>query len=215
MGKRKPVDLPSISFVSQTKATEFFRYMLNRYSDGEEINSDDHEILYELLLRHPNADEKTGKGIKRFYRKKSQDYPTSCFHLERLDGSHTDFSYQDCITRSEPTVEEYFYNACRQAVSAILTNKKNMLFDNGEVFCYKTKELVSKETSELRHTEPRFFQIIRAFKEKYNITASRSMFIESEDMQYAMQFSDDDLKNKFIEFHQERARLEIFKKYER
>lgn len=215
MGKGKRVDLPSISFLSQKKAIEFFSNMLNRYIDGQEVNSDDHEILYELLLRHAEANEKIGNGIKRFYRKKSQDYPTSCFHLERLDGSSTDFSYKDCISRSEPTVEQYFYRACRQSVSVILTKQKNNLFDNGAVICCNTKELVSKETSELRHTEPSFGEIVRKFKELNSITANQSMFTESADMQYATKFSDDDLKNKFIDFHQNNARLEIFKKYER
>lgn len=215
MGKGQPVNLPSISFSTKTKAKEFFCDMLKSYVDGQKINYDDHEILYELLLRHRDANKKIGNGIEQFYRQKSPDHPTSCFHLKRIDGSTTDFSYGDCIKRLEPTTEQYFYRACRQAVSLTLTRQKNEMFAKGTVYCFKTKKLVTKETSELRHTDPIFSQIVKNFKEQYNLIINESMFLKSADMQYSTSFIDNDLKNKFIDFHQEIAHLEIFKKYER
>lgn len=134
----QPVVLPSISFPTKKKATNFFKEMLNRYVDGQEIEPSDHILLYELLLRHPTAADKIGKGVKRFFRQKSHDHPTSCFHLERIDDMPTDFSYIECISSFDPTLEQYFYRACRQSVSEILTTKKNELFDIRNVRCSKT-----------------------------------------------------------------------------
>ena len=88
---RQTVDLPSISFKSKSEATAYFKKMLNRYHDGDELNPDDDAILFELLQRHPEMDDKIGAGVKRFYRDKSPIHPTSCFHLERIDGTTTDF----------------------------------------------------------------------------------------------------------------------------
>lgn len=216
MGKAQPVVLPSISFSTKKKATEFFKDMLNRYEDGQEIETSDHIFLYELLLRHPEATHKiVGTGVKKFFRQKSPDHPTSCFHLERIDNSKTDFSYPECISSFEPTLEQYFYRACRQSVSEILTAKKNQLFDRGNVRCSKTNELVSKENSEYRHTEPKFFEIVRQFKKGLNRPINNTMFVQSKDLQYSTRFSDKNIEAKFIEFHQKIANLAIFKKYER
>ncbi|MBK5509776.1 DCL family protein [Pseudomonas sp. TH15] len=82
----KPVVLPSRTFATQGEATAFFKAMLARYGDGEFLNSDDEDILYELLQRHPEADEKIGAGVQAFYRQRSPDHPTSCFHVLRVDG---------------------------------------------------------------------------------------------------------------------------------
>jgi hypothetical protein len=217
MGKAKPVELPSIQFPTMSKAKEFFKNMLNRYQDGQEINQDDYVLLYELLLRHPDADAKIGSGVKRFFRDRSPDHPTSCFHLEREGGLATDFSYPDCISSTKPTLEQYFYRACRQSVSEILTAKKNSLFDQGDVRCCKTNELVTKENSEYRHTNPKFSEIFRDFKKLLNTPISRDMFYEDADLQYATRFSNKakEIESRFVEFHQKIANLDIFKKYER
>lgn len=70
----KPVGLPSKTFAKQGEATAFFKAMLARYADGEFLNSVDEDILYELLQRHPEADQKIGVGVQAFFRNKSPDH---------------------------------------------------------------------------------------------------------------------------------------------
>ena len=215
MGKAQPVDLPSKHFPTKTSAKEFFKKMLNRYKDGEEVNQEDHVLLYELLLRHPDVSEKIDTGVKRFFRNLSPDHPTSCFHVEREDGSSTDFSYPECISSAKPTLEQYFYRACRQSVSEILTAKKNNIFDQGAVRCCKTNEIVTKEISEYRHTTPKFSKMVNEFRSKLDRPIHKEMFYEDADLQYTTRFSDKEIERLFIKFHQERANLDIFKKFER
>lgn len=93
-----PVTLPSKKFKSKSEATKYFSEMLLRCRDGEEVDPIDVKILFELLQRHPKVREKIGPGVKRFYRDKSPTHPTSCFHLERCDGTTTDFSFLSCIS---------------------------------------------------------------------------------------------------------------------
>ncbi len=215
MGKAQPVELASKHFPTKTSAKEFFKKMLNRYKDGEELNQEDHVLLYELFLRHPDASDKIGIGVKRFFRDQSLDHPTSCFHVEREDASSTDFSYPECISNVKPTTEQYFYRACRQSVSEILTAKKNNLFDQGSVRCCKTNEFVTKENSEYRHTSPKFSQIVNDFRKKLDRPIHKDMFYEDADLQYTTRFSDKEVEKLFIEFHQEKANLDVFKKFER
>jgi hypothetical protein len=207
-----PVKLPSIEFPTKTKAKEFFKKMLSKYDDHEVISPEDHLYLDELILLHSEADDKIGMGIKRFFKAPSPEHPTSCFHLERLDGVETDFSYIDCISNTKPTLAQYFYRACRQSVYECLIQQKNELFENGPVFCCKTNEPVTRESSEYRHTEPRFIELIREFITTENIIIKKEMFVDDDDLQYTTRFIDKLLESKFIEFHQQKANLNIFKK---
>ena len=50
---RQTVNLHSISFKSKSEALTYFKKMLNRYHEEEELNSNDDEILFELLQSHP------------------------------------------------------------------------------------------------------------------------------------------------------------------
>ncbi|MCK5230858.1 MAG: DCL family protein [Desulfobulbaceae bacterium] len=207
--------LPSKKFGSKKEAQQFFREMLHHYEDGDEIKDEDESILFELLQRHPEAKEKIGCGAKGFYRNRSPNHPTSCFHIERNDGTTTDFSFNDCVSSSKPTLEQYFYRACRSAITESLTARKNKIFQNGPVNCHKTGIEVTKEEAEYRHTTPRFRDIVKSFQLSNNININKEMFVESDDMQYITEFIDPALASKFLEFHSQHATLEIYKKFER
>lgn len=210
MGCAKPIELPSITFAKTGDALNFFKEMLNRYSDGEHINSEDSVLLHQLLLRHP--DDKIGLGVDYFYRAKSPMWPTSGFHVMRANGDWTDFSYKDCVNGEKPTAEKYFYKACRFAVSHYLTEKKNNLFARGQVVLSSTGEAVTRETSEYRHTSPSFAELVKHFVVENAVHIDWGLFPEDRDRQYHVEFSDSGLAEKFIEFHKENANLGLFKK---
>lgn len=214
---RQPVELPSISFQSKTEATAFFRGMLNRYRDGQELTSDDDAILFELLQRHPQAEEKIGAGVKLFYRDSSPNHPTSCFHIERIDGTTTDFSYPTCISATSSTLAQQFYEACRNAVSENLTRQKNALFKDagGKMRCSKTGAMITIDEADYRHTIPKFREIVRDFIAENNITISSEIVTSSADMQYTTRFVDLKIKNLFVRYHTAKANLAMFKKHER
>lgn len=213
----KPVVLPSTTFPKQGEATAFFKAMLARYADGDFLSSDDEDILYELLQRHPDADQKIGLGVQAFFRNKSPDHPTSCFHVLRIDGSTTDFGYPACVTGRAPSLGHAFYEACRRSVVIELMDQKQRLFDmspNG-IPCVRTGELTTIHTSEYRHTEPRFRDIVRGFIQIKGLVIDSSMVTVSQDMQYTTVFTDQVMAEEFMSYHAKVARLAIFKKYVR
>lgn len=215
---RHKIVLPSKTFEMKQEATEFFRAMLHRYEDGDEINAADSKLLYELLQRHPEADEKIGwSGVKKFYRDRSPIQPTSGFHIERIDGSRTDFAYPTCIKGSAPSLEQEFYQACRHAVNADLASQKANLFRKagGIVTCKKTGEEVTIDDAEYRHTTPRFKEIVEGFIRDKQLTLSRTTVSKGADMQYTTTLSDPELESEFKKYHKEHAKLEVFKKYVR
>jgi hypothetical protein len=57
-----------MAFKSKSEALRFFKEMLNRYSNKQEIGEEDSKLLMSNLERHPDAQEKIGCGVKRFFR---------------------------------------------------------------------------------------------------------------------------------------------------
>lgn len=213
----KSVNLPSVDFRTQKEATEFFRSMLDRYEDGEDVLDEDDTLLFELLQRHPEAQVKIGCGIKRFYRDRADGQATSCFHVERIDGTTTDFSFYKCISSKSPKIEQEFYEACRQAVSQDLTERKMRKFlqAGGKLPCFKTGEIITINESEYRHTSPRFRELVEGFKRFKRIAIDESQLSHSSDMQYVTTFADSEFAEEFKKYHAEHANLEVFKKFER
>lgn len=210
------IKLPHKEFLTKTEATKFFKEMLENYNDGDRVSSiDDDNILFDLVQRHPEVEEKVGTGIEYFYKDRSPNHPTSCFHIKRNDGSTTDFSIKTCINNANPTLLQDFYSACRTAISPKLIEEKKQLFSKGEVPCSITGELVTIDNSEYRHTQPSFRDIVNNFIIAENLEITSDMIIENDDMQYVTSFKSQELADMFNAFHEECANLEIVKKFVR
>tara|TARA_B100001989_G_C24541151_1_gene467630 strand:+ start:1882 stop:2178 length:297 start_codon:yes stop_codon:yes gene_type:complete len=96
MAKAKPVKIGGMSFDRKGDALSFMKNMLNKYSPEEKVDEIDSKFLSSAILRHPEADDKIGVGIKHFFVRRA-DYGTKCFWLERIDGTVERFSYKYCI----------------------------------------------------------------------------------------------------------------------
>lgn len=84
-----------------------FKAMLNRYKNGEVVTDhEDHGDLVALVTAYEKTisdktESKVGPGIKHFTRQSNlpDGYPTDGFHVHRVDGSSTDFSYIKAVQR--------------------------------------------------------------------------------------------------------------------
>lgn len=211
-----PVQVGELDFKTKKAAKEFFKAMLARYKDESDINEEDSSHLYNLIERHPEESQKIGCGIKKFFRRKTEKW-TSCFWLERHDGSITEFSYNSCVDAKGKSIYQEFSEACREAVAPDLIETKKKFFeahgdDDGKVPCDITDELVWPHESHLDHKKPMTFQVIvRTFMAAENIVPSRDILSEPQDQQFATTLTDESLAKKFIEFHHKLADLRIIK----
>lgn len=202
-------------FLTKIEAINFFKEMLEKYDDGDRVSLIDDDILFDLVQRHPEVEEKVRMGIEYFYKDRSANHPTSCFHIKRNDGSATDFSIKTCINNANPTLLQDFYSACRTSISQRLIEEKKRLFSNEEIPCSITSELVTIDNSEYRHTQPRFRDIVNNFIIAENLKITSDMIVENNDMQYVTSFKNQELADKFNAFHEGCAKLEIVKKFVR
>ena len=208
-----PINLRHRQFSTKKEATIFFKEMLESYSNGDTVSLIDDNILFDLIQRHPEVEEKIGVGIASFYKDRSPNHPTSCFHIKRNDGSSTDFSIKTCINNASPTLLQDFYSACRTAISSKLIEEKKQIFIDGEVPCAITGELVTSDASEYRHTQPRFRDIVNNFIISESLIITNDMIVANADMQYITSFKNQELATKFNNFHSDCASLEIVKKF--
>jgi len=213
---RQSVVINGREFKYQKDAIEYFKKMLDRYRNGQTITADDHEMLMSLLERHPEADKKIGCGVKRLCKDKT-DMPTSCFWIEREDGSRTDFSYRTAISAKGKSLYQEFLEACRNAVQDDLRITKERFFEthgdeNGKVECDITRERVAIYESHLDHKKPLTFQVIvNTFIGANSIELKIEMLSMSQDAQFQTTFVDLDLKEKFRRYHHRMAQLRIIK----
>jgi hypothetical protein len=106
----KPVHLSNgRKWPTRKDATKHFKEMLARYRDGQMISdAADHSDLSALLERYDSdlssgALTKTGAGTSYFSRERNEGdgWSTSGFHVHRVDGTSTDFSFYSAIQAEE------------------------------------------------------------------------------------------------------------------
>ncbi|WP_257282725.1 DCL family protein [Endozoicomonas sp. SESOKO1] len=211
-----PVQIGERTYQTKKAAKDYFKAMLAKYSDGDEINDEDSSDLYNLLERHPEASQKFGCGIECFFKQRT-DKGTSCFWLRRHDGSETEFSYPTCVDAKGKSLYQEFAEACRESVSDDLRATKKGHFEkhadsDGRVACDISGEMVLPHECHLDHKKPMTFQVIvRTFVAANDIEPSREMLSESQDQQFATTFTDAGLAEKFVKYHHSVADLRIIK----
>ena len=199
--------------MTKKAALNHYKSILNSYDFGQSLNDSDFKEILELLETHPRKKEKKGVGIKQIKVAKLK-YNTKAFELVRLDDSTEFFSYTKRIN-SPRTNSTKFGKACRKAIQEDLRSVKQAYFDkhskNGKVKCQETKELLSWEQLNIDHRQPNTFSVIvDRFIElnKINVEDVEYVEIDGEENELA----DLELKQKFIEYHREKANLRIIKK---
>jgi len=203
-------------FESKKDAKAYCKNLLGRYRNNQTVNEEDTQFLQSLLERHPDAVQKIGCGVKRFFRA-GTGVGTDCFWVERMDGSKTDFSYIACVDARSKSLYQKFAEACRQSVQQQLDKAKEQHFDKhgdaqGKVKCEVTGELVGKDESHLDHKKPMTFQVIvHTFIIANNIQISSDMLSPSKDAQFVTTFVDKDIERRFQEYHAKVAQLRILK----
>lgn len=211
---RQPIKIGSLEFPTKKAAKTYFKDMLGRYRNGQTVEETDASVLRNLIERHPEAVQKIGCGITRFFKDKT-DKPTSCFWLERVDDMRTDFSYISCVDAKGKSLYQEFAEACRMAVAEDLEKAKTQHFEihrnaDGKVPCEVTGQDVAIYESHLDHMNPMTFQmIVETFVKATKIDIRPEMLTPPSDCQFSTTFVDEAIRDAFREYHHRVARLRI------
>ena len=210
---KKEINIGEKKFLTKKEALNHYKGILNSYDFGESINEQDFKEVLALLETHPRKEEKKGVGVKQIRIAKLK-YKTKAFELVRLDGSTEYFSYTKRINAPKTPITK-FSKACRKAIQEDLQNVKQAYFDKhskkGKVKCQETKELLPWEQLCVDHRQPNTFSVILdRFIELNKIEVEKIEYIVIDGD--GKELADSELKQKFIEYHREKANLRIVKK---
>ena len=188
------------------------RTIRDSYADGESLSNDDFEFMSEVLEGHPEYKTKVGGGLKSMFVSTNPLYRnTRCFWLVRIDGSSTDFSFVECLT---PTLhKKKFFRALRTAIEPITMEFKKQFFAKRTepYYCPYTGEELHEIGSHVDHKAPNTFQeLVEKFIREYAIDVDCIQIGgDVEDNTYQNTLVDDGLRQKWIDFHNAHAELQI------
>lgn len=211
--RSQSVRIGSLSFASKQEGILFFRRMLSRYADGEDVSEADSAHLRSLLGHHSETQNKVGAGVRRFYRNRTT-HGTSCFWFERLDGSIDTFSFAHCFKSERRPVEEEFEAACRETVRKDMRRYREEYLrcrtnERGIAPCEITGQFLPPAELEVHHASPCFKEIVAGFIGKEHLALGRSHVTPPCDRGVITAFTDIDLAMRFRKYHDKIAHLQV------
>lgn len=180
------------------KLKDYLREILHTYELGTFVSEGDSKILKVVVSRHPRAIEKMGTGIVGFT-VEDGTYGNRCFYVHRSDGTKTDFSFLKCFGKKN----DDFSSACRRAVEPSTIQFRTTLPDAFD--CPILDIPITSTTCHIDHAPPNTFrQIVKAFVLENSIDTSS---VEYDRSGIGVSFKDQEMRDSFIKFHDDRAQL--------
>ena len=199
-------------FPTKVALQKRIRKVRDSYPDYKALSSDDFEFMLEVLSGHPSYETKYGAGVESMYVRTNPVYKNNRgFWLRRVDGTETDFSFVECLTPT-PQIKK-FALALRVAIEPYTMTFKSDFFANqtGPYFCPYTGEPLEFIGSHVDHKAPHTFQkLVQDFIKTYAIDLETVEIAgDYEDNVYQNTLVDEELNRLWIEFHNDRAELQI------
>lgn len=216
MAKSALIELADRTFNTQKQATKFIQSILHSCALGEPIPDNYVSYVSALFLRHPDWHIKYGVGVDHFEVRNAL-HGTRCFYIVRTDQSIDKFSFSSCITGKAPSKKSEVQNAFRAIIQEGLNIKKSTYFRqhadaNGCVKCQRTGELITKAEAHTDHVAPRTFEkLVFDFLQSISLTYDDLELSRPADMQFHYIVVDQALAEKWKQYHDEKAVLQIIK----
>uniref|UniRef100_A0A6M3JAD2 DUF3223 domain-containing protein n=1 Tax=viral metagenome TaxID=1070528 RepID=A0A6M3JAD2_9ZZZZ len=201
-----------MSFATKKAALEHFRAVLGRSKVGETIDGPDHGQLLALLNRHPDALAKIGVGVAHFIVDVAA-FGSRCFVVVRADGSSTDWSYRTAVAGVGRSLLEEFLAAARFEIAPEMQAFKREYFDryeSGMAPCQTTGQMISIHDAHVDHQPPHTFRAIcDRFLDDEKMVPSYEWLSAPADNQHSCRFTNETLRQRFIDLHRRLADLQI------
>lgn len=171
--------------------------------------------IADLVNYHPRAQEKIGSGIKEIWIERNGSLLSgNRFIIVRTDGSHCDFSYKYCLGKDLPSHPQRVREAMRNTIRPyIMEYKEKYFIINKDYQGYAPCELSHKKMlpnhAEVDHIEPYTFEnLVQKFLGEYKLKF-RNITLISENQKSPLNLADSDIKQKWIEFHNQKCHLRV------
>lgn len=214
MGRGKPVEIAGHTFTTLGEFKKYVGKLLDDLPLGGVVPEPHHSFLLQLVQRHARASDKIGAGIAHFKVLTNTFYggSTRCFHLFRVDGTHSDFSYVKCI--STPTPWEEFTDALRSAVMDQIIAVREAAFGSSEVILCPIKNIsMSRNVTHLDHVAPYTFEaLVKQFMDEEWLHEENPPATVGGDNKIGRRLADKEMEDRWRYFHATHAKLRVISK---
>lgn len=195
--------------MNKKQKTEKCREILYKYNVNEKVTlKEDHEFLMSIFENHSEWEQKQGYGIEFISIAKNKF--NKCFQLNRVDGTTTDISFTHCI--KERSKLDEVKKACRSAIRDEIAKFKIDNVQYGITICPFTNEVLTSENTHIDHYDMTFNQMFNLWAINYTIEHLYSMINETKDNDVETYFTDDEVKQHFVTFHNKHCKLRAVSK---
>lgn len=204
MRRSQPVFVGARCFPTKEAAADHFRKILHRGVIDAEADAD----LRDLLENHAERDLKVGCGIRGFFIGPN-GWGKSCFWIDRLDGTRTDFSFLACITPATPQTKAK--RGFREAIRPQIQEFKLKAYTSRSVVpCAITGVMVPRVEAHVDHRPPATFSLLlETFCRDESVDIASVRVADTADGITICTLADDDLARRWSDFHRARAVLQI------
>jgi Protein of unknown function (DUF3223) len=211
MGRGQTVAIDGMAFPTIGSFKVYVQKLLTDLPQGVVIEEPYHSFLCQLVKRHHEAADKIGSGVKYFKVLTNTNYggKNRCFYLFRTDGTHTDFSYQKCVSTLTPW-EEYT-DALRATVMDQIMEAREAAFGNqDEILCPIKNIMITRSVTYIDHTVPdTFAALVERFHDEEWIHEENPPLTEGGDNSCGRRLVDKGLEERWKYFHRMNAKLRV------
>lgn len=218
MGKNKYI-INNKEFKTKNEITEHFRGIMYSYDVKTPLIDDDFYDVCDLLKYHDEYDEKIGVGIESITIEYHNDLLTNKkakfphYQINRIDGTYIDFSFIKCISyiNSPKTIENKYIGDVKKTMRFLVKHQ----IDEFRETCFSNKTYLkcpilginfSKKTCHIDHEPPKTFDVlVFEFLKENGINFKDIELVEINGI--FSTFKDKELKNKWVNYHNENAIL--------
>ena len=173
-------------------------------------NYNDIEFLLSIFEGHTEWENKTGKGIDYITVEKTT-YNNRCFYIYRIDGSKTDISFNHAITAR--TDISKIKLACRNAIKREVINYRDKYVIFGLTKCVITNEVLYSNNTHIDHYDMQFNDLFKEWIKDKDVNLLAGKINPTLDNEVETRFTDQDIINDFIDFHNQNTNLRAVSKY--
>jgi hypothetical protein len=200
MPKRRAYQFGGVTFPSKKAVTEFVRAVRLEHEDVGYISDPTKiPVFMDLLRSHVDAEQKIGCGIRAFFVAPAPDHPGTCFWVERIDGTVTDFGIPSCLNGAGPINRQ----SLRMAVRSVVEEFRNQrLARCGETFVSDfSGKAFPRDTAVVDHYPVTFEEIVVRFAAQEGFDINGDLLTASRDCSSEPDWCDPYLPERFLAFH--------------
>ncbi len=195
--------------MNKKQKTEKCREILYKYAVNENIsNEQEIHFLLSIFENHSEWENKKGVGISSI--SIAKNIFNKCFQLNRIDGTFTDISFTHSITNRSKVAE--IKKACRTAIRGQIVLFRNKYVVFGKSKCPITDEILTKENTHIDHYDMTFDLMFNLWIVQQDFDFIFSSINQTKDNCVTTFFTDINIINDFINFHNEKSKLRAVSK---